>query len=80
MINLLAAKPLAIIATSAAAVGLSACGAVLQNPAPPAPVTVTRIVPTPVPVPTVVRVPGRRTIIIKHVPGRRIPVPRPVPQ
>ena len=69
--HLLAAKPLAIVGVSVAAVGLTTAGAVLQHQPAAAPQVVTQVVPT------VIRLPGTRTVIIVPGPTHTVTVPVP---
>jgi hypothetical protein len=70
VIGLLAVKPLVIAGLTVSAIGLTVAGNALQRPAP---VTVTKVVPT------VIRLPGHTTVIIRQtvirVPGATRTVP-----
>jgi hypothetical protein len=70
VIALLAIKPLLIAGLTVSAIGLTVAGETLQRPAP---ATVTRIVPT------VIRLPGHTTVIVRQtvirVPGATRTVP-----
>src|SRR6266487_372192 len=76
VMRLLGIKPVAVGLLSVSAVGMTAVGSVLQHSGPKSPVVITKVVPT------VIRIPGHKTIIIQQTvvprPGstRTVPGPR----